>query len=364
MKKSIPLLLSALLMGSVALDAQTPQPSATEQNSVTPQRLASFIHWYPAIEQAKMRDEWLQKYKQGEWQFTGMVTAKDRTVITPQADVNYGYSWFNISKEPVVITMPKYDKYYSLSIFDMNHFMEVHVMPNKPVVIRLPHQKSPVKDAIEVVLHTYWGLAFTRQAIVNNEKEVMGLAKKITIKGGGGDFPYIVPDFTPAEREAGMKAIKKYSFTLKNGRKLFGSLYEGVGDMDRAAGVFLGQLGTQARYVDYAQDIADQNGQKLNGHDSYQITVPVKPLTRNSKGYWSYTIYNMQDRYLIPNPKNKYVISSYDAVKNSDGTVTININPKGVGKNVLPSNGKPFYGIFRVYEPVQDVVFPKIKKID
>jgi len=49
------------------------------------------------------------------WQFTGMVTADDRTVITPQADVNYGYSWFNISNQPVVVTMPKYDKYYSLS---------------------------------------------------------------------------------------------------------------------------------------------------------------------------------------------------------------------------------------------------------
>jgi hypothetical protein len=336
----------------------------TKQASVvSPERIVEFIHWYPAIEQAKMRDDWLAKYKQGEWQFTGMVTAKDRTVITPQADVNYGYSWFNISNQPVVVTMPEYDKYYSLSVFDMNHFMEVYVMPGKPVVIRLPHQKSPVKDAIEIVLHTYWGLAFTRQVIVDNEEVVMNLAKKITITGGGGYFPFIVPDFTKEEQEAGMKIIRGYSMKIKNGRKLFGSPYEGVGDMDCAAGVFLGQLGTQARYVDYAQDVVDQNGEKLNGTDSYQITVPKESLSRNNKGYWSYTIYNMEDRYLIPNPQNKYVISSYQAEKNANGTVTININPEGKGKNALPTNGKPFYGIFRVYEPVNGVVFPKIKKV-
>ncbi|MFQ5644013.1 MAG: DUF1214 domain-containing protein [Thiogranum sp.] len=346
-----------LLWGSIPAQAT----NSTEQ--VSPERIAEFIHWYPAIEQVKIHDEWLQKYKQGEWQFTGMVTADDRTVITPQADVNYGYSWFNISNQPVVVNMPKYDKYYSLSVFDMNHFMEVYVMPDKPVVIRLPHQKSPVKDAIEIVLHTYWGLAFTRQVIVDNEKEVMALAKKITISGGGGDFPYTVPDFTEEEAAAGMEIIKAYSLKVKDGRKLFGSPYEGVGDMDRAAGVFLGQLGTQARYVDYAQDVADQDGNKLTGADRYKITVPQKALSRNQKGYWSYTIYSMEDRYLIPNPKNKYVISSYKAEKNADGTVTINVNPDGTGKNALSTNGTPFYGVFRVYEPVDEVVFPKIRKL-
>lgn len=332
-------------------------------DEVSPERITEYIHWYPAIKQAEMRDEWLQNYKQGEWQFTGLVTAKDRTVITPQADVNYGYSWFNISNQPVVVTLPEYDKYYSLSVFDMNHFMEVYVMPDKPVVIRLPHQKSPVKDAIEIVLHTYWGLAFTRQVIVDNEEEVMNLAKQITITGGGGDFPFVVPDFTKEEEAAGMKIIKDYSLNrVKTGRKLFGTPYEGVGDMDRAAGVFLGQLGTQTRYVDYSQYLVDQNGDKLGGDGNYEIVVPPNGLLRNEKGYWSLTIYNMEDRYLIPNPKNKYSITSYQAKQNADGTYTLRINPNGDGENSIPSAGKPFYGIFRVYEPANGLEFPKIKK--
>ena len=333
-------------------------------HTVEDHRISEYIHWYPAIKQIEMRDEWLDKFNPGEWQFTGMVTAADRTVITPQADVNYGYSWFNISNEPIVITMPTYDRYYSLSIFDMNHFMEVYVAPEKPVVVRLPHQKSPIAGAYEVVLHTYQGLAFTRQAIVNNEAEVMELAARITLTGGGGDWPFVVPDFTEAEAAAGFERIKQYSFTrVKDGRKLFGSPYEGVGDMDRAAGVFLGQLGTQARYVDYTQYLVDQYGEKLSGRSEYEIFVPKEGLLRTEKGYWSLTIYNMADRYLIPNPKGVYNISMYVAKPNADGSFTLRINPEGVGENAIPSAGVDFYGIFRVYEPVSNLTFPPIKKV-
>jgi hypothetical protein len=340
------------------------QNQNSKTNTVTPERLTEFIHWYPAIKQTEMRDDWLKHYKQGEWQFTGMVSADDRTVITPQSDVNYGYSWFNISNRPVVITMPKYDKYYSLSVFTMNHFMEVYVKPDKPVVIRLPHQKSPIKDAIEIVINTYWGLAFTRQVIVNNEAEVMALAKKIKITGGGGDFPFIVPSFTKEEQAAGEKIIADYVKTLAGGNKVFGSLYEGVGDLDRAAGVMQGQLGTQARYVKYGLYVFDQNKKPLNGTSKYEIVIPKDGLIRDANGYWSFTIYNSADKYLIPNKQNKYNISSYDAKANADGTYTIHINPDGKGDNAIPTAGKNFYGIFRVYEPVNGIKYPPVKKIN
>ena len=54
--------------------------------------LAEYIKWFPAIKQVEMRDAWLKEYKMGEWQFTGSVTAKDKTVVTPQAGTNYGYT--------------------------------------------------------------------------------------------------------------------------------------------------------------------------------------------------------------------------------------------------------------------------------
>lgn len=356
MKKVFLLLIVFLVSTEINLLAQTDQ-------KVEDYRISEYLHWYPAIKQVEMRDLWLENYKPGEWQISGIVTAEDRTVVTVQADVNYGYSWFNISNEPVVITMPEYDKYYSITVFDMHHFMEVFVTPEKPVVVRLPHQKSPIVDAHEIVLQTYQGLVFTRQVIVDNEQEVLELAKQISITGGGGTKPFIVPEFTAAEKEQAEQIIANYAQTVKSGRNLFGSAYEGVGDLDRCAGVFRGQLGTQSYIVDYAVSYADQNQEALNGSDKYEMEVPAKALTKNSKGYWSYTIYNSEDNYLIPNDKDKYVISSYTAKENKDGTVTIRINPNAEGDNELPTNGKPFYGVFRVYEPIEGIEFPTIENV-
>jgi len=194
----------------VILVSTTSFSQKNDTKSVSDTEIVDYIKWYPAIKQVEMRDAWLKENKTGEWQFTGSITADDKTVVTPQAGANYGYSWFNISNKPVVITMPKYDKYYSISIFDMDHYMEVIVTPEKPVVVRLPHQKSPIKDAYEIVLQTYQGLAFTRQVMVDNEKEVMKLAKKITLTGGGGDFPFILPEYSKQVIDAGNKKINKY----------------------------------------------------------------------------------------------------------------------------------------------------------
>ena len=328
--------------------------------------IAEYIKWFPAIKQVEMRDAWLKEYKMGEWQFTGSVTAKDKTVVTPQAGTNYGYTWFNISNEPLVITMPKYDKYYSLSVFDMNHFMEVRVMPEKPVVIRLPHQKSPIKDAYEIVLQTYQGLAFTRQVVVDNEEEVMNLAEKIKMSGGGGDgdAPFIVPNFSQAAQDAGFKIIDDYVNEGNDAAKQFVSPYEGGGDLDRAAGALGGQLGTQARYVQYGPLVFDQNKERLNSKSSYEISVPKEGLLKNDKGYWTVTIYSFGDRFLIPNEKNVYDITSYNAKPNPDGTYTIRINNEGTGENAIPSNGVDYYGVFRVYEPAKDLTFPLIKKVN
>jgi len=338
-------------------------PQKADAKTVDSADLAEYIKWFPAIKQVEMRDNWLKEYKMGEWQFTGSVTAKDKTVVTPQSGVNYGYSWFNISNEPLVITMPKYDKYYSVSVFDMNHFMEVRVMPKKPVVIRLPHQKSPIKDAYEIVLQTYQGLILTRQVMVNNEQEVMNLAKNINLSGGGGNFPFIVPSFSQAVQDAGFKKIDDYVNQGTDTGKMFTSPYEGGGDLDRAAGALGGQLGTQARYVQYGPMVFDQNKEPLSGKESYEIVVPKEGLLRNDNGYWTLTIYSFADRFLIPNKKNIYDITSYNAKPNPDGTYTIRINPEGIDENAIPSKGVDFYGVFRVYEPVENVKFPVINKV-
>ena len=326
-------------------------------------RLTEYIHWYSAIEQQTMMNDWLKKHELGTWSHSGRIGADDRTVITPQADANYGYCWFNISNGPMVIKLPEYERYCSLSIFDMNHFVEdVIVNPDKPIVIRLANQKSPREEAHEVVLRTNSGLAFLRMVIPTpeDEAEVLKLTKKIRTTGGNGAEPFIVPSFTDEERSVALNIIQDYGLKQKTANKMFGKTSQGVGDLDRAAGVYLGQLGIPAEFVQYTQYVKTKDGKQLGGDGHYEITVDPKGMIRDKDGYWSITLYNMEDRYLIPNLQERYSITSYTATANSDGTYTVRINPEGKGENAIPTMRKPVYAIMRVYQPKGTIDFPPI----
>lgn len=327
-------------------------------------RLTEYIRWYPAIEQQTMMGKWLEENELGAWTHSGRVGADDRTVITPQADVNYGYSWFNVSDGPMIIELPAYGRYSSLSIFDMNHFIEdVIVDAKKPIVVRLASQKAPVEDSHEVIVGTNSGLAFLRMVIPtpDDEADIMALTEKIRTTGGAGSESFIIPDFTAKERAAAMAIIKDYSLKQKTGNKLFGKSSQGIGDLDRAAGVFLGQLGIPSEFVQYTQYVVAPDGERLGGQGSYTITVDPEGMIRDQSGYWSITVYNMEDRYLIQNSLDTYSITSYTAIANSDGSYTVRINPDGVGENAIPTVGKTIYAVMRVYQPVGTVDFPTLE---
>ena len=324
-------------------------------------RLTEFIHWYPAIEQERMMRAWLGHSGFGSWTQSGQVTATDRTVITPNPDVNYGYCWFNLSNGPIVIELPLYRRYLSLSIFDMMHFTPaVFVDPAKPIVVRLANQVNPVRESHDIILETVTGLAFLRMVIPepSDEAEVMALTEQIRTVGGDGDMPFVVPDFTEHERSVGLDTIEQYAMPLTSSLKVFGAREQGVGDLDRCAGVFLGQLGIPAANVQYTQYVA-LDGDPLGGDGSYSITVNPDGMVHDD-GYWSVTVYNMEDRYLIANPENRYSITSYSVKPDADGSCTIRINPDGSGDNALPTMGENIYAIMRAYQPVGTVTFPSI----
>ena len=75
------------------------------------------------------------------FKFSGLVNPSDTTVVTPQATVDYGYNWFSLSNGPAIVTTPRYDRFFSVSVFDMKHNIPaVIVNPERPVVIVRPGQ--------------------------------------------------------------------------------------------------------------------------------------------------------------------------------------------------------------------------------
>jgi hypothetical protein len=315
--------------------------------------IENYIKEYPNQEQVKMMKAWLAKNEKGTFQFTGLVQPTDSTVVTPQATVDYGYNWFSLSDDIAIIKAPQYDRFFSVSIFDMKHNIPaVIVNPDKPILLMRPGQALPQGDFNIVKLETDQGLVLTRMVVVDNMDEVQKLSKLIMMDGGKGDMYRDVQRFSP---EIEKSALATISASIQHAPPsavdmTFGKKSGDVGEISLAGGVMLGQLGTPSDTVRYSTIMADANGEPFNGRDTYVLTVPAS--INYDDGYYSVTIYGSDNQLLIPNDKNIYDRTTYSSQKNADGTYTVTLSPTGEGLNGIPT-GKPFYGILRAYVPVQ-----------
>ena len=320
--------------------------------------IEEYIQEYPNQEQSKMMNTWLTKHKKGTFNFTGLVDPSDATVVTPQATVDYGYNWFSISDAPAIVKTPKYDKFFSVSIFDMKHNIpDVIVNPKKPILIIRPGQKVPKGDFHIVQLETDQGLVFTRMVVIDNMDEVSKLGKLITMEGGKGDMNRNVQRFSPEIEKNALKVIDSVDGSPDDA---FGKVSGDIGMLSKAAGIRTGQLGTPVETVRYGLSVTDDKGEALNGKDTYIVTVPAGLVKKG--GYYSVTIYGTDNKLLIPNDKKIYDQTTYSSKANSDGTYTITLSPSGEGMNGIPT-GKSFYAILRAYVPSQNAIMKlKIEK--
>lgn len=314
--------------------------------------IENYIKEYPNQQQVKMMNAWLENNQPGTFHFTGLVDPTDGTVITPQATVDYGYNWFSLTDGPAIIRTPRYDKFFSVSIFDMLHNVPaVIVQPEKPILVLRPGQSVPPGNFHVVKLETDQGLAFTRMVIVDNLDEVRALSQSITMEGGRGDMHCVVQRFSPEIEQAALAliaaAMPVVAGVVENP---FGKQSGDIGDITLAVGVMIGQLGTPADTVRYRAIMLDGQGEPFNGEDTYVLTVPAGLVHGN--GYYSITLYGADNKLLIPNAKKIYDRTTYTSEQNADGTYTVTLSPAGDGLNGIPT-GKPFYAILRAYVPVQ-----------
>lgn len=314
--------------------------------------IENYIKEYPNQEQVKMMKTWLDKNEPGTFQFSGLVDPTDDTVVTPQATVDYGYNWFSLSEGPAIVRTPSYDKFFSVSIFDMKHNIPaVIVNPEKPILLLRPGQSIPDGDFYPIELETDQGLVFTRMIVVDNLDEVRKLSDAITMEGGKGDMHRDVQRFSPEIEKAAL-AILSATISITSDLNIvpFGKQSGDIGNLTLAASVLIGQLGTPPDTVRYRAILHDANGAPLNGSDTYVLSVPAGIV--HEDGYFSVTIYGLDNKLLIPNDLNIYDRTTYSAERNDDGTYTITLSPGGEGLNGIPT-GKPFYAILRAYVPVQ-----------
>ena len=148
-----------------------------------------------------------------------------------------------------------------------------------------------------------------------------------------------------------------------DGKKLFNTR-EVIGEdyLNRTVGVVVGQFGNYPSQAMYPGFQKDSNGELLDGStNNYSITFPADELPK-SDHFWSFTMYDLPDRFLVENSINRYSIGSQteSLKKNKDGSLTIYFQTDSPGKNRegnwLPTPKGPFYTVLRIYGPGESVI--------
>ena len=167
------------------------------------------------------------------------------------------------------------------------------------------------------------------------------------MEGGNGTINYEAKTFSESTIKWGNALIDasnpyvKLVYPKKSGE---------VGPITLATVVKRARHGAPSDAVQYSVIGRDENGNSLNGNDTYEIIVPANIVREG--GYTSITVYGVDNRPLIPNDKKSYDRTSYTSTQNDDGTYTVTLSPLGEGINGIPT-GKPFYAILRAYEPIE-----------
>ena len=158
--------------------------------------------------------------------------------------------------------------------------------------------------------------------------------------------------------EEALREIDQQVAITNDGNKLFNTR-EVIGEdyLNRTVGVVVGQFGnypTQAIYPSFQTDI---NGELLDGSKkNYSITFSADELPK-SDYFWSFTMYDLPNRFLVENSINRYSIGSQtkSLKKDKDGSMTIYFQMDYPGQeregNWLPTPEGPFYTVLRIYGP-------------
>lgn len=119
----------------------------------------------------------------------------------------------------------------------------------------------------------------------------------------------------------------------------------------------------------YPKRYVDSKGQRLHGKHGYTLTMPAKvPVRTQNGGFWSITMYDAQDRFMVENEIKRYKIGSVTEglERNNNGTLTIYVSHKKPTDvthlaNWLPAPDGYFMLQARLYEPDESIVKGEFK---
>jgi hypothetical protein len=113
-----------------------------------------------------------------------------------------------------------------------------------------------------------------------------------------------------------------------------------------------GLWGNHGYEAAYPATYTDADGDQLDGRHRYTLTFDQDPPV---DAFWSITMYDLPDFYLVANPIGRYSIGDRTPGlrRDSDGSLTIVIqhDPPADTSNWLPAPDAPFRPLMRLYQP-------------
>jgi hypothetical protein len=139
----------------------------------------------------------------------------------------------------------------------------------------------------------------------------------------------------------------------------------------RAVVARAGLWGNHGYEADYALVWVDGDGEPLDGSRRYELRLETPPPV---DAFWSLTMYDVPDFYLVANPVQRYSIGDRTPGLHTaeDGSVTLFLQHESPGAdkeaNWLPAPAGAFRPVMRLYQPRQAVldgsyVLPAIRRV-
>lgn len=186
-------------------------------------------------------------------------------------------------------------------------------------------------------------------------------AKIGILPGKPFDSTQYSPEVLAAIRQGiqdGKDALEKSKSVTVSSLGLFGTRQELGNDyVKRATAAAMGLFGNSAVEAYYTGSMLDRTGKPLNGENKYVVHF-AKDQIPPVNYFWSITMYNLPQRYLVANPINRYSIGDrtpglhYES--NGDLMIYLQATDPGGKKtaNWLPSPASgPYNFVVRLYGP-------------
>lgn len=302
-------------------------------------------------------------------------------VVTPALDHLYTKAVIDLTNGPVVLEVPTVEKgrYFSVHITDQEHYTTFEeIRPTgKFVFVREGYQGDLPKGAKVLTSRGDYPHLFIRTQVKTPEDlpNTMAIQKQIKLTGQAGKLAFdnaiqftldthdIYPenqgilkgalDYNAATHKAMFPWIGNYFATnVTDNVGMFGpidSKEPGANDPKKRAAALVGHLGFPANHAYYTGIFNQCDGQRLNGDNSYVVTMPYE---NNLDEFWSITRYSALTRNTLANAQDVY--NAYNTQPNKDGNIQVTFSVEDPQDSTywMPVNaGEPYYYVERFYAP-------------